>query len=109
MFLGAQKNRLIEMVLFSTHNICFGWAITKLNFRYALLAKVLYKRSVLYALYLSDSNVDILGLDIQVNAVATVLKAFFSDLTDPLVPVALYDELIEASGRWNQSSHDTKK
>ena len=22
--LGAQKNRLIEMVLLSTHNICFG-------------------------------------------------------------------------------------
>ena len=22
---GAQKNRLIETVLFSTHNICFGW------------------------------------------------------------------------------------
>ena len=32
--------------------------------------------SVLYALYATDSNVDILGLDIQVNAVATVLKAF---------------------------------
>ena len=23
-FLGAQKNRLIETVLLSTHNICFG-------------------------------------------------------------------------------------
>ena len=39
---GAQKNRLIEMVLLSTHNICFGWGIRKLNFRYALLTKVLY-------------------------------------------------------------------
>ena len=27
--LGAQKNRLIETVLFSTHNICFGWEIRK--------------------------------------------------------------------------------
>ena len=27
--LGAQKNRLIEKVLLSTHNICFGWEIRK--------------------------------------------------------------------------------
>ena len=39
--LGAQKNRLIETVLLSTHNICFVWEIRKLNFRYALLTKVL--------------------------------------------------------------------
>ena len=26
---GAQKNRLIETVLLSTHNICFGWKIKK--------------------------------------------------------------------------------
>ena len=31
--MGAQKNRLIETVLLSTHNICFGWEIRKLNFR----------------------------------------------------------------------------
>lgn len=47
----------------------------------------------------SDSSVDISSLDIQVNAVATVLKAFFADLTDPLVPLSLYHELIEASGK----------
>ena len=28
--LGAQKNRFIETVLLSTHNICFGWEIRKL-------------------------------------------------------------------------------
>ena len=38
--LGAQKIRLIETVLLSTHNI-FGLEIRKLNFRYALLNKVL--------------------------------------------------------------------
>ena len=27
--LGAQKNRIIETVLLSTHNICFGSAIRK--------------------------------------------------------------------------------
>ena len=37
--LGAQENRLIETVLLSTHNICFGWEIRKLNFWYALLTK----------------------------------------------------------------------
>ena len=35
--LGAQKNRLIETVLLSTHNICFGWEIRKLIFWYDLL------------------------------------------------------------------------
>ena len=37
--LGAQKNRLIETVLLSTHNICFGWEIRKLFFWYALLTR----------------------------------------------------------------------
>ena len=39
--LGAQKNRLIEAVLLSTHKICFGWEIRKFIFCYALLTKVL--------------------------------------------------------------------
>ena len=39
--MGAQKNRLIETVLLSTHNICFGWEIRKLTFHYTLLTKVL--------------------------------------------------------------------
>ena len=30
--LGAQKNHLIETVLLSTHNTCFGWEIRKLIF-----------------------------------------------------------------------------
>ena len=37
--MGAQKNRLIETVLLSTHNICFGWEIRTLFFRYTLLTK----------------------------------------------------------------------
>ena len=38
--LGAQKNRLIEPVLLSTHNICFDRVIRKLFFCwYALLSK----------------------------------------------------------------------
>ena len=36
--LGAQKNRLIETVLFSTHNICFGLEIRKLIFDFAHLS-----------------------------------------------------------------------
>ena len=30
--MGAQNNRLIETVLLSTHNICFGWEINKNGF-----------------------------------------------------------------------------
>ena len=37
--LGAQKNRLIETVLLSTHNICFGWEIKKKDFQYVLLSE----------------------------------------------------------------------
>ena len=36
--LGAQKNCLNETVLLSTHNICFGWEIRKIIFKYALLS-----------------------------------------------------------------------
>ena len=36
----AQKNRLIETILLSTHNICFGWKIRKVFFfGYTLLTK----------------------------------------------------------------------
>ena len=30
--LGTQNNRLIETVILSTHNICFGWEIRKIIF-----------------------------------------------------------------------------
>ena len=37
MCLGAQKSRLIETVLLSTHNICFGREIKKIVFQYTLI------------------------------------------------------------------------
>ena len=37
--MGTQKNRFIDTILLSTHNICFGWEIRKLFFRYAILTK----------------------------------------------------------------------
>ena len=37
--LGAQKNRLIETVLLSTHNICFSYLIRKLIFNYMVLSR----------------------------------------------------------------------
>ena len=46
--LGAQKNSLIETVLLSTHNICFGSEIRKSFFCYTLLTKVLGSYSFLY-------------------------------------------------------------
>ena len=35
--LGAQKNRLIDTVLLSTHNINFGWEIRKSIFDYTFI------------------------------------------------------------------------
>ena len=36
--LGAEKNRLIEMVILSTHNICFGKEIRKIIIKYKFLS-----------------------------------------------------------------------
>ncbi|XP_052824775.1 rho GTPase-activating protein 5 isoform X19 [Octopus bimaculoides] len=44
-----------------------------------------------------DTSVDIMSLDIQVNAVATALKGFFNDLMEALFPSNLINELTEAS------------
>ena len=44
--LGDQKNLLNEMVLLSTHNICFGLKIRKLIFDYALLSGGLVVTSI---------------------------------------------------------------
>ena len=41
--MGAQKNRLIETVLLSTHNLCFRWEIRKLFSCYPLLTKGLLR------------------------------------------------------------------
>ena len=40
--LGAQKNRLIETVLLSTHSTSFGYIIRKIIFQYTLLSGGLY-------------------------------------------------------------------
>ena len=44
--MGAQKNRLIETVLLSTHNICFDWGIAKIIFKYTLLSGGLHHRFI---------------------------------------------------------------
>ena len=40
--LDAQKNRFIETVLLSTHNICFGLEIKKIVLQYTLLSGGLF-------------------------------------------------------------------
>ncbi|KAF4083928.1 hypothetical protein AMELA_G00122910 [Ameiurus melas] len=44
-----------------------------------------------------DHSVDLMAMDIAVNAVAGALKAFFADLPDPLIPYSLHPELVEAA------------
>ena len=67
--LGAQKNRLIETVLLSTHNICFGREIRKLNFRLALLTKVLPPH--------------LMGESIRINSPDTLAQSVMSLIADP--------------------------
>lgn len=44
-----------------------------------------------------DHSVDLIVMDVAVNAVAGALKAFFADLPDPLIPYSLHPELVEAA------------
>lgn len=44
-----------------------------------------------------DHNIDLVAMDVTVNAVAGALKAFFSDLPEPLIPYNLHSELLEAT------------
>ncbi|KAL4613054.1 rho GTPase-activating protein 5 [Arapaima gigas] len=44
-----------------------------------------------------DHGVDLMAMDVAVNAVAGALKAFFADLPDPLIPYNLHPELLEAA------------
>ncbi|XP_010891249.1 rho GTPase-activating protein 5 [Esox lucius] len=44
-----------------------------------------------------DHSVDLVVMDVAVNAVAGALKAFFADLPDPLIPYNLHPELVEAA------------
>ncbi|XP_064809489.1 rho GTPase-activating protein 5-like [Oncorhynchus masou masou] len=44
-----------------------------------------------------DHSMDLIVMDVAVNAVAGALKAFFSDLPDPLIPYTLHPELVEAA------------
>ena len=56
--LGAQKNRLIESVLLSTHNICFGLEIRKLVFCDTHITKSLTECSLLLQVELFLVQVD---------------------------------------------------
>lgn len=61
-------------------------------------AFLIFKLLKFAVVILPDETADIKSLDIPVNAVATALKQFFNDLTEPLIPTRLHDELTEASG-----------
>lgn len=47
----------------------------------------------------ADPSVDLLALDVAINAAAGALKAFFADLPDPLIPYALHPELVQAASK----------
>ena len=56
--LGAQKNRLIETVLLSTHKICFGREIKKkIALQYALLSGGLFKKRKKKHLYFFHTEI----------------------------------------------------
>lgn len=54
---------------------------------------------LLKEMFQHDKAIDIHSIDIGVNAVATALKGFFSDLSEPLVPAYLNQELVVADSK----------
>lgn len=44
-----------------------------------------------------DHSINLVSMEVTVNAVAGALKAFFADLPDPLIPYSLHPELLEAA------------
>lgn len=44
----------------------------------------------------SDHSLDLVEKDFTINTVAGAMKAFFSELPDPLVPYSMQTELVEA-------------
>ena len=49
---GAQKSRLVETILLSTHNICFGWEIRIFFYWFALLTKGLLTNYLIFFVFL---------------------------------------------------------
>lgn len=47
----------------------------------------------------NKEDLDINSIDVGVNAVATALKGFFSDLSEPLIPSHLNDGLVVADSK----------
>lgn len=47
----------------------------------------------------ADHSIDFVAMDVVVYTATGALKAFFTDLPDPLIPYSLHPELVEAASR----------
>lgn len=47
-----------------------------------------------------DHNLDLVEKDFTINTVAGAMKAFFSELPEPLVPYSMQGELVEAFSKF---------
>ena len=61
-----------------------------------IMPRGLYADSA-FSCFADQRDLDIRALDIPVNAMATALKQFFGDLTEPLIPLSLTDDLVDAA------------
>jgi len=59
---------------------------------------------LLKEMFQHNKNIDISTIDIGINAVATALKGFFSDLAEPLIPAYLNQELVVADSMYQYIS-----
>lgn len=51
----------------------------------------------------SDHSLDLVEKDFTINTVAGAMKAFFSELPEPLVPYSMQGELVEAFSKYRGS------
>lgn len=63
---------------------------------FIIVAHCLVPKMSSLTFFFPDHNLDLVEKDFTINTVAGAMKAFFSELPDPLVPYSMQGELVEA-------------
>jgi hypothetical protein len=59
---------------------------------------IIVSKQIVCIVVFPDPDVDIAALEIPITVIATVVKNFFNDLSEALIPSSLYEELVKAVG-----------
>lgn len=56
-----------------------------------------------HSIFFQDHNLDLVEKDFSINTVAGAMKAFFSELPEPLVPYNMQGDLVEGFSKFSLS------